>query len=381
MIKYLNIDNTAFKEIVNSKHYVDKSLLIKDTNEIMRWHEPFMCVTRPRKFGKTTTLSMLNAYYSKGCNSACILKGLKIESDETYSNHLNKHNVFYLDMAKIYKEEKDKNKLVVNLKSDILNDLKETFKDVDLKDLPLGHAFEELVSIYKEKFIFLIDEWDILYRLEPNNYDLIQEYMHFLTYLFKTSHNYCFGLVYMTGILPIRKTALAITIYNFEEYYMNSSYNLKTDPGFTLDEVEELCNNHKLNVEDIKKWYQGYYLNDSYIFNPYAVITAITNNECSDYSFDSDSVEFVTKYLSCVKNKEIKEAIQKLINGEYIKIVMKMFNSDLLKIDRVDSVLAMFVHYGFLAYDSNREACYMAGEEAKQIFISACKHLKWRMKF
>ncbi len=83
---YLNQDNTNFKFSLNSKVYIDKSLLIRETNSLISTNDRFMCVTRPRRFGKTMALSMLNAYYSKGSNSKDLFKELKIAKDESYLN-------------------------------------------------------------------------------------------------------------------------------------------------------------------------------------------------------------------------------------------------------------------------------------------------------
>lgn len=91
-----------------------------------------MCVTRPRRFGKTMILSMLNAYYSKGCDSKKIFRGLEIENDENYSKYLNKHNVFLIDMAELYTSLNDKNLFVKKLKEFIYCDLKEEYSQLDL---------------------------------------------------------------------------------------------------------------------------------------------------------------------------------------------------------------------------------------------------------
>ena len=87
---YLNKDNSLFLESLDSEIFVDKSDLISITNFKMRTNDKFMCVTRPRRFGKSMALAMLNAYYSKGCDSKELFKGLKIENDESYLKHLNK---------------------------------------------------------------------------------------------------------------------------------------------------------------------------------------------------------------------------------------------------------------------------------------------------
>ena len=101
MANFLNLGNEKFLNMVNQRIFVDKSMLIKYCNQNIKdyYSSRFMCVTRPRRFGKTMALSMLEAYYSKGCDSKELFKKLKIYNDPSFLEHLNKHNVFTIDMA------------------------------------------------------------------------------------------------------------------------------------------------------------------------------------------------------------------------------------------------------------------------------------------
>ncbi len=102
MAFYINRNNDNFFDALNSKIYVDKSMLIEKTNDDIRTNDKFMCVTRPRRFGKTMALSMLNAYYSKGCDSRELFANLKISHDSSFEKHLNKHNVIWVDVSAFY---------------------------------------------------------------------------------------------------------------------------------------------------------------------------------------------------------------------------------------------------------------------------------------
>ena len=73
---YINPNNDLFKQILKNKIYVDKSLLIEKTNEIIGSNESKLCVSRPRRFGKSTDACMLAAYYSKGADSSSIFNSL-----------------------------------------------------------------------------------------------------------------------------------------------------------------------------------------------------------------------------------------------------------------------------------------------------------------
>ena len=113
---YLN-KNINFSNYVNDPIFIDKSNLIVNTNNYLSSPSmKFMCVTRPRRFGKTMTLSMLNAYYSKGCDSKVIFDKLNIANDSSYIEHLNKHNVIWIDMSSLYTGLNDKSIFVQKLK-------------------------------------------------------------------------------------------------------------------------------------------------------------------------------------------------------------------------------------------------------------------------
>lgn len=81
---YVNPKNRGFWESIRSKIYVDKTGLISCTNEYINTEQKFICVSRPRRFGKSMALKMLAAYYSRGCDSADLFAGLQIEREETY---------------------------------------------------------------------------------------------------------------------------------------------------------------------------------------------------------------------------------------------------------------------------------------------------------
>lgn len=85
---YLNPNNIGFKEAVASEIYVDKTGLIEYTNKVFGTQQKYLCVSRPRRFGKTMAASMLTAYYSCGCDSRELFRGLQIERAESFKEHL-----------------------------------------------------------------------------------------------------------------------------------------------------------------------------------------------------------------------------------------------------------------------------------------------------
>ena len=96
---YLNPGNEVFRRMVSADIFVDKSMLLAETNMMLNSTESYICMSRPRRFGKTYAGNMLSAYYSKGCDSRELFKDLKITSDADYEKHLNQYNVIRLDIA------------------------------------------------------------------------------------------------------------------------------------------------------------------------------------------------------------------------------------------------------------------------------------------
>ena len=96
---YLNPDNMDFQIALNSKIYIDKSELIKYTNELIYTEQRFLCISRPRRFGKSMAANMLVAYYSRGCDSKEMFSRYKIANDPDFEKHLNKYNVIHINMV------------------------------------------------------------------------------------------------------------------------------------------------------------------------------------------------------------------------------------------------------------------------------------------
>ena len=380
---YLNKDSAEFESYLYDDIFVDKSLLIETTNNnLTKKRLKYMCVTRPRRFGKSLALSMLNAYYSKGCDSKELFKGLKIETDESYLKHLNKHNVIWIDMAELYTGLNDKKLFVSKLKEYIYFDLKETFSNVDINfDMSDGtfliNSFKTIYSKSGNRFIFLIDEWDVIFREEEHNKKLCDEYIGFLRSLFKSSGvSNCFDLVYMTGILPIKRYSTQSTLNMFKEYNMLDADALTPYFGFTEEETKKLCSKYDRDFKKIKRWYDGYKLNNIEIYNPNSVVEAVISGKCSDYWTQTSSIEAVTNYMN-YDNGELKDLITKMLAGEKVAVNVKLFQNNLTRVNSRDAALTVLIHLGYLAYDEKTKSCYIPNYEISLEFENALQDLHW----
>ncbi len=185
MGRYINLGNDAFAAI-RKGIYVDKSELVSIINSTLGSKDKLTCVSRPRRFGKSYAAQMLCAYYDKSCDSGRLFFDLEIAGDESYQEHLNKHNVIYLDITWFISTVKDIKDVVRYLQTEVIQELRENFPDVlqDSDSLPV--ALSDVNQVKGNKFIILIDEWDALFREVKNDTALHKEYIQLLRGLFKS---------------------------------------------------------------------------------------------------------------------------------------------------------------------------------------------------
>ena len=371
---YLNKDGAEFESYLYDDIFIDKSLLIKTVNNnLTKKSSKYMCVTRPRRFGKSLALSMLNAYYSKGCDSKELFKGLKIETDESYLKHLNKHNVIWIDMADLYTNLDDCNTFVKSLKSKIFRDLKKEYPDIITDEMLLNEAFTFIYNETKDRFIFLIDEWDVIFREEEHNKILCDEYIKFLRGLFKSgSVSNCIDLVYMTGILPIKRYSTESALNMFEEYNMIDPQGLAEFFGFTEEETKDLCDKYNVDFNKVKTWYDGYKLNGIELYNPRSVVKVVTTKKFGDYWTETSAIESIIKYLK-YENGDLKDVLASLMTGSETQVDVSLFRNDLTQIYSADSALTVLIHLGYLAYDEVTKSCYIPNYEILKEFERAVK--------
>ena len=129
---YLNPGNIDFQEALNSKIYVDKTELMKYTNDVIRTEDKYVCVSRPRRFGKSMAADMLVAYYSRGCNSKEMFSGYKIADDLSFKKHLNKYNVIHINMVNFLGEAKNIEEMIKFIEEDIIDEITEEFPDLKM---------------------------------------------------------------------------------------------------------------------------------------------------------------------------------------------------------------------------------------------------------
>lgn len=272
-------------------------MLIESVEYLRKKVNKYLCVSRPRRLGKSTDAEMLVAYYSKGCHSKNIFDQLKISSTENYLDCLNKSNVIYIDMQDFLSKTHDIHKMKTLLADLILRELKKVYSDIDYynpKDLV--QIFDDIYGETGEEFVFIVDEWDCVFR-EYQNDTLSQKiYLDFLRNLWKGKRYV--SLVYMTGILPIKKYGTHSTLNMFKEISMLNPTPLEQFMGFTQDEVCHLCKKYNMDYEKMKDWYDGYQMtSDLSIYNHRSVVYAIMDRKYENYWSNTETYEALKTYI------------------------------------------------------------------------------------
>ena len=203
MGSYLNPSNKGFQESLQSKIYVDKSMLIARMNEVLNTKQKFICVSRPRRFGKSMAAEMLAAYYGSGEDTAPLFDKLKIAGDASYREHLNRYDVIKINMQEFLSSTHDIDEMLNKLRKYVLFDLLEQYAHLRFRDEhDLIQVMKDIFAKTNRPFVILIDEWDCLFREYAHNTEAQKKYLDFLRAWLK-DQSYV-ALAYMTGILPLR---------------------------------------------------------------------------------------------------------------------------------------------------------------------------------
>ena len=372
---YLNPENVDFQEVLNSKIYVDKSELIQYTNSVLRTTQKYICVSRPRRFGKSMAANMLTAYYSRGCDSRELFQGLKIATHPDFEKHLNQYNVIHLNMRDYLTESENMKQLIQFVEDDLLDELQQEFSDLRMpRRKTLVKVLEQAFAQYKIPFVFIIDEWDCIFRVHKSDAASQKDYLDFLRNLLKDKSY--IALAYMTGILPIKKYGEHSAINVFYEYSMTDASPIEEFTGFTEQEVRQLCEQYNMPFSETKKWYDGYCVDGVSIYNPKSVVEAMLRGKFSNYWTQTETYEALKIYIQS-NEFGVQDVILKLLAGEKEKIDTTTFSNDMVTFATKDDVLTLLVHLGYLTYNAETKEIWIPNDEVMEQFISTVKVMGW----
>ena len=348
MAIYLNSDKpfNNYKKLLNTKYFVDKSLIIEKINEVIDTADGYICITRPRRFGKSSVADMLGAYYSKAVDSKAIFDNLKISSCDSYKENLNKYNVIYISFNRLSDRGNTYDDYIERIKTNIRRDIVEKYPHIDVDKY---FSISDMLESLNDKFIFILDEWD--YIFSNNLYEENQnDYLEFLRDILKDQPYV--SLAYMTGVLPIKKYSSGSALNMFDEFTFLKDRKYGEYFGFTEKEVIKLCKkNGELDFEELERWYNGYLtVKGIQIYNPRSVVKALQNSYCESYWTNTGAMDEVAEYLK-YNTLEIREDVIEMVSGNEIDIhIDEEFRAGQKAPKTKEEIYSAMIILGFLAY-------------------------------
>lgn len=368
---YLNPGNENFADTLTRKIYVDKTEMISVINDYMASDNKYLCVSRPRRFGKTIAGNMLAAYYSKGCDSASLFKPFKIAKENSFEKNLNKFNVIKLDLNGFYSGLSDKNTVFEEFTKKIKKEFSAEFSGLDFTDCnSVTDCIAEVYKAKKEQFVIIIDEYDVIVRDNPGD-ALLEKYRNFLNSLFKNADiSPAIALAYITGILPVIRDKIQSKLNNFEEYTMLYPLELAEFIGFTAEEVSDLCKTYNISFDECKCWYDGYKLDDFEIYNPNAVVKALTSRTFRSYWSMTGSFDSIAEKIK-MNFDGTKDAVIKMLSGEEVDVNVTSYTNSMTGFSSRNDVFTFLIHLGYLAYNAKEGTCRIPNREVRQEWLNA----------
>ncbi len=378
MGRFVNPDNSAFQVALNSKIYVDKTGLLEYTNSVLGTTEAYICNSRPRRFGKSYAANMLAAYYSKGCDSREMFSEFAISKKEDFTIHLNKYDVIHIDIQWFLTNCDDIDNFVAFLTKSILNELKVIYPMVITSDITtIPQALSNIREKTGNKFIVIIDEWDVIIRDEAAEEKVQEDYINFLRGMFKgVEPTKYIQLAYITGILPIKKEKTQSALNNFDEFTMLSAGAFASYIGFTDDEVKALCKNYNKDFEKVKRWYDGYILEEYQVYNPKAVVSVLLKGSFKSYWSETASYDAIVPLIN-MNYDGLKTSIIEMLSGDTIKVNTTTFRNDTVNFKSKDDVLTYLIHLGYIGYDEVKNSAFIPNEEIRQELKNAVESKRW----
>lgn len=380
MLKKIPIGQSDFKVVVTERYYVDKSLYLKDVIDA----DTSLLVTRPRRFGKTLNMMMLKYFYDADENNRDLFKGLQIESEANgvYMEKCGQHPVLFMSFKDLKSMEWEG--MYKSFVQNVLNALLPFHKILTDKTLPeasitlFEKLFSQNISIgdfngflksfchilfehYGKKVVILIDEYDspvIVAHTEGYYAEMVNLMRSFLSSGLKDNPYLEKGV--LTGITRISKESMFSGLNNFEIFSLTET-TMSDKFGFTQNEVHEMLQYYGIfgKEEEVKLWYNNYQFGKIEIYNPWSILNFVKQNgEVFDTFWASTSDNALVRELMFNKSASIRNDLEKLIRGEWLKIQLeKNLSFPDLKTS-IDAVWNLLLFGGYLKYANIRNEEY-----------------------
>lgn len=361
---YLNSKTayTLYKGELQRPYFVDKSEILKELFPLVEAGNSHICITRPRRFGKTVMANMIAAFFSSACDAQDIFGKLRISADKDYEKYRNQYSVIHLSFNELGGQCHSFAQYMERIQNRLLRDLKREFPQMELDE---NEGISDiLLDIYavddRASFIFVFDEWDFIFHQSFITEADKKAYLLFLRDLLK-DRPYV-RLAYMTGILPIAKYSSGSELNMFSEYTMVSEERFSEYFGFTEHEVDGLFAVYQQNTkgtqlvsrEGIRYWYDGYHTKGGErLYNPRSVVMALTNNNLGNYWTSSGPYDEIYYYIE--NNVDaVRDDLARMVSGEAVPSKVWEYAATSQRLKTKEEIFSAMVVYGFLSYEKGK---------------------------
>lgn len=351
---------TLYKSESLSPYFVDKTLMLRELFPYVSAGNRHICITRPRRFGKTIMANMISSFFQKASDSGDVFDSLAISQVDDYRRYKNQYNVIRIDFSKMPRNCDSYTQYIERIEALLIEDVKEAFPQVKINEADaVGDILESVFVQCGEKFIFVLDEWDFIFHRDFINEIDKEKYVAFLSNLLKDRPYVV--LSYMTGILPIAKYSSGSELNMFAEFTMVNSPMFGEYFGFTDDEVDDLyrryiveCDRqHKeksVTRKGLRDWYNGYYTKSGErVYNPRSVVFALQFNNLANYWTSSGPYDEIYYYI---RNNisDVRDDLALMISGESVTTKIQEYAATSMNLSTRDEIYSAMVVYGFLSY-------------------------------
>lgn len=349
----------AYRKVKNCPYFVDKSHILTKIIPRIETSENCLCITRPRRFGKSVIANMLAAFFSKGCNTKELFADSQIYSYDNCKSLMNQYNVIFLSLNRIPNNCTSYRQYIERIENRLKRDLIHSFPDAEICEQDA--LWDILTDIYAQqnsaKFIFILDEWDYIFHRDFVTEEDKASYIDFLSNLLKDQPYV--SLAYMTGILPIAKYSSGSELNMFAEYTMAAEELYSEYFGFTEKEVDMLYEKYlqrtsapQVNREGIRIWYDGYHTKSGErVYNPRSVVLALTNNNLGNYWTSSGPYDEIYYYVQH-NIAAVQEDLAQMISGISVPAKISEYAATSMRLSTKEEIFSAMVVYGFLTYEN-----------------------------
>lgn len=351
---------TLYQRETIRPYFVDKSKMIIELLQLIKEGGGCICITRPRRFGKTVMANMISAFFSRAVDGDALFYTLDIAQEQSYKKYQNKYPVIHIPFNDVLGGCKSYEDYIGSIEQQLIADLRASYPDV----VPDGEdsAAAALLNIYNDEdmfqVIFVLDEWDFIFHQPFASQKDKMEYLLFLRNLLK-DRPYVL-LAYMTGILPIAKYSSGSELNMFSEFTMVTEERFAEYFGFTEEETDQLFIRYQqknglhgqVTREGLKNWYDGYHVKTGKrLYNPRSVVMALSNNNLGNYWTNSGPYDEIYYYME--QNVDtVRESLALMISGYPVPVKIREYAAVSQNLETKEEIFSAMVVYGFLSYEN-----------------------------